>query len=177
MPKFPNWGTGTDVSGTNLANDVPNIVTKAATTSITSNITLANDSELVNIALEIGTWEIEAMYWYTCVATGAGNLKAGWLFSGTLSGTPNRMCVGQGAGGTAAPTAVTNMNMSAVAYNTAVTYGGNNTAIPFHSALETASLFVVTAAGNLSVQFAQGTSNATPTVVQAGSRVKCRRIA
>lgn len=178
MSKFPNWGVGTDVNGTNLANDVPNIVTKASANSIVSNTTLANDAELQNIALEIGTWEIEVKLLVSGAAT-AGDLKTQWAFSGTLTGTPNRDVTGPGAAGvsTAVPTALVNVNLSANAYNVPLSYGIRQVAAPFYRITEECTSFVVATAGNFSVQVAQNTSNVTATVINIGSRVKCRRIA
>jgi hypothetical protein len=155
---------------------VPNITVKASTTSITSNTTLANDSELTNIALAVGTWEIEVMLWAGAVT--AGNLKTAWNFAtGTLTGTPNRACCGPGSGNTAAATAITLMTSAVVAYTTSVVYGVNSTALPFYLITETCSNFVVATAGTFNVQVAQNASSGTATTIQPGSRVKCRQIA
>lgn len=179
MAKFPLWGVGTDVNATNLANTVPNIVTKASANTITSNATLANDGELQNIALEAGTWEIEVKLWVAAaIAATFGDLKTAWAFTtGTLTGTPDRECMGPGSGSTAAATALVNLNLSVLSYNTSVTYPVRTNARPFQLIREEANNFVVATAGNLAIQVAQATSSATSTVIQAGSRVKCRRIA
>jgi hypothetical protein len=176
MAKFPLWAVGKKGDATTFDQMVPNIVTKVATNSIVSNVTLANDSELTGIALGIGTWEIEAMVWATSAAT-VGNLKTGWAFTGTLTGTPNRACTGPAATNTASALLTTPMTLGVVAYNTAVTYGTSATALPFHLVTEMCPNFVVSVAGTLSIQVAQGTSNATATVIQPGSRVKVRQIA
>jgi hypothetical protein len=177
MAKFPLWAVGKKGDATTFDQMVPNIVTKVATNSIVSNVTLANDSELTGIALGIGTWEIEVMLWATGVAAGASNLKTGWAFTGTLTGTPNRALVGPAATNTAVPTAITLMNMSTAAYNsTTQIYGLGSATVPA-VALEICPNFVVSVAGTLSIQVAQGTSNATATVIQPGSRVKVRQIA
>lgn len=178
MAKFPNWGVGTDVSATNLANDVPNIITKASATTITSNTTLANDAELQNIALEVGTWEIEFMLWVTgSGATTTSGLKTAWAFSGTLTGTPNRAMWGPVATNTAAPaTAVLCATVREYNINTQG-YGLGSTALPYHPIIERCPNFVVATTGNLAMQVAQFTSSATSTVIQPGSQVKLRRIA
>jgi hypothetical protein len=93
MAKFPLWAVGKKGDATTFDQMVPNIVTKVATNSIVSNVTLANDSELTGIALGIGTWEIEAMVWATSALPRSSNLKTGWAFTGTLTGTPNRALV------------------------------------------------------------------------------------
>jgi|SRR3990172_6709564 len=178
MPKFPAWAVGTDVSATNLANCVPNIVTKASANSIVSNTTLANDAELSSIALEIGTWEIEFKL-LVSAATTAGDLKTAWSFTGTTTGTPVRDVCGPGAAGTstALPTALVNISMSTLNYTSTTTYGIRQVAQPFYRIIEECTSFVVATTGNLAIQVAQNTSNATATVINIGSRVRCRRIA
>lgn len=179
MPKFPNWGVGTDVNASNLANGIPNIVTKASANTITSNTTLANDAELQNIALGVGTWEIEVQLWVTgAIAATFGDVKTAWAFTtGTLTGTPNRAVIGAAATDTAVPGLITPINLSVVAYNTAVPYAVRSAALPFELIREEATSFVVATAGNLAIQVAQSVSSATSTVIQPGSRVKCRQIA
>lgn len=177
MAKYPAWGVGTDVSATNLALMLPNIVVKAAATTITSNTTLANDSELSSLALGIGTWEIYVKLLASGAAT-AGDLKTQWSFTGTLTGTPVRDILGPGAAGTstAAPTALVNVAMSTQNYNVNQTYGIRQVAAPFYRILEECTSFVVSVAGNLGIQVAQNTSNATATVINVGSRIEYRQI-
>jgi hypothetical protein len=178
MAKFPNWAVGTDGSATNLAYMVPNIVTKASANTITSNTTLANDSELTNLSLTAGTWEIEVMLWATGTAASTGGLKTAWAFAtGTLTGTPNRACLGPGSGGAATSITMVQLTGAVVAYTTSVSYGLTNTALPYYLIKEECPNFVVATTGTLSVQVAQIVSNATSTVVQPGSRVKYRQIA
>lgn len=179
MAQFPAWAVGKRVDATALASMVPNIVTKVAATTITSNTTLANDSELTGISLAVGTWEIEVELWVTGNgASSTSGLKTAWAFAtGTLTGTPNRACHGPVATNTAAPaTAV--MFDSVIAYTTSTQpYGLGSTALPFHVITERCPSFVVATTGTFSVQVAQNTSSATSTVIQPGSRVKCRQIA
>lgn len=178
MAKFPSWTVGKRADATTLDQCVPNIVTKASTTTITSNTTLANDSELVNIALGVGTWEIEVMLWAGGTSAAAGGLKTAWAFAtGTLTGTPNRACLGPGSGGATTSITMVQLTGAVVAYTTAVSYGLTNTALPFYLIKEECPNFVVATAGTLSVQVAQIVSNATSTTIQPGSRVKCRQIA
>lgn len=173
MPKFPNWTTGMDVSGTNLANDVPNIVNKAAVTTITSNTTLTNDAELQNIAIGVGTWEIEFELWVTGIT--AGNFKTDWSFTGTLTGTPQRACFGPSSASVAAPNALTSLQAQVVAYNVANVYGINSTTIPAIITEKCPNL-VCSVAGNLAIRVAQNALSATSTVIAIGSKAKVRQI-
>ena len=177
MSKFPNWAVGTDVSATNLANGIPNIVTKASANTITSNATLANDSELTNISLAVGTWEIEVDLWVSGNGTGSvGGFKDAWAFStGTLTGTPNRSIIGPTTANATLATGAVGLQTQVLAYNAAASYGlltGQAYWIKHFC-----PNFIVATTGTLSIQVAQGTSNATSTVVNVGSRVKCRQIA
>lgn len=177
MAKFPAWTVFKRVDATTLDQCVPNIVTKVSTTTITSNTTLANDSELTSISLGVGTWEVEVTLWAGGTSGAAGGLKTAWAFTtGTLTGTPNRGCIGPGATGAASSIAVTPVTMAVQPYSTAVVYGLTNTALPFYVIKEECPNFVVATAGTLSIQVAQSVSNATSTTIQPGSRVKVRQI-
>lgn len=175
MAKFPLWLVGKRIDATTLDQCVPNIVTKTATTTITSNTTLTNDSELSGIALAVGTWEISVMLWFNGVT--GGRLKTDWSFTGTLTGTPIRAISGPGSGNTAGPLAITPMIYSALAYNTATDYGCNtSTNPPYYQAVEETTSFVVSVTGNFGVRVAQTASSATSTIIWPGSWVKLRQI-
>lgn len=176
MSKFPSWSVGTDVSATNLANMLPNIVTKASATTITSNATLANDGELTGISLAVGTWEIEVDLWVSGNGTGAvGGFKEAWAFAtGTLTGTPNRSIIGPTTANATLATGAVGLQTQVLAYNTSASYGLLTGQAYWLRAF--CPNFVVATVGTFSVQVAQGTSNATSTVVNVGSRVKCRQI-
>lgn len=174
MAKFPNWGVGLDVSANNLALGIEDITVKTSANTITSNATLANDPELQNIVLPTGTYYIEVDLYVSGNGTGAvGGFKEAWAFTGTLTGTNQRALLGPQTANAAAANATVAMQSQVVNYNTAISYGLITGAAYWIKFLCTS--FTVTAQGNFSVQVAQGTSNATSTVVQAGSRVKLRR--
>lgn len=174
MAKFPNWGVGLDVSATNLANGIPNIVTKASANTITSNATLANDAELQNIALEVGTWEIETELFVTGIV--AVGFKNAWAFSGTVTGSIDRAILGPTAANTVAAETGPVLTMRTALHTASIGYGivaGTGVAYWIR---EFCPNFVVATAGNFAVQVAQSTSSATSTVLKAASRVKVRRI-
>lgn len=176
MAKFPAWTVGKRVDATTLDQCVPNIVTKASATTITSNAVLANDGELVGIALAVGTWEIEVEIFVSGNGTGAtGGFQDAWAFTGTTTGTPQRAILGPNTANAVLATGAVALKAQTLTYSTATAYG-LLTGQPYWIK-ELCPNFIVATAGNLSMQFAQGTSNATSTVVQAGSRVKCRQIA
>lgn len=174
MSKFPDWGVGTEVSGTNLANGIPNIVVKSANQSRNTTTTLANDSELASIALEVGTWDIALFMMAHTPTSATPDLKTQWSFTGTWN-TPLRMCQGPGPGNTATPEAIALVRLAGIAVNANATYGLASSSVP---AVITERTFraVVTAAGNLALQWAQNTSDAGNTTIQEGSTFVCRRI-
>jgi hypothetical protein len=175
MAKFPAWGVGTDLSATNLAYMLPDIKTKVAANTITSNATLANDAELQNIALEVGTWEIEFELWVSGNGTvTTGGFKDVWTFSGTLTGTPNKSVHGPASTNAVLANGAVSLQSQIIQYNSNGQFG-LLTGAPY-LIREVCPNFVVATAGNLALQVAQGVSNATSTVIQIGSRCKSRRI-
>lgn len=175
MSKFPAWLVGKDVSATNLDAGIPNIVVKASANTMTSTTTLTNDSELSGISLAVGTWEIY-MKLFANGVTG-GRLKTAWAFTGTLSNTPVRSISGPGSANAAGPLAVTPSIIAGLAYNTATDYGLNTlTNPPYYLIEEECEQFVVSVAGNFSLQAAQTASSASATTIWPQSWVKLRQI-
>jgi hypothetical protein len=171
MSKYPAINVGIEVTADLLNSMLIDTYLKAATTTITSNTTLANDNELANIALGVGDYEIDVLLY----ADGAdGDFKVAWAFSGSLAATPNRSCEGPGSSNTGTPSNLTHQYRNLVAYNSAVSYFF--TGASTYNMREECTLFEVSAAGNFAIQVAQNTSNANATTVRAGSRVRIRQI-
>lgn len=174
MPQYPNWTVTKNVDAATLASMLPNIVVKASATAIASNTTPANDPELQNISLGVGTWEIETLLFVVGVTGGASNIITKWAFTGTLTGTPLRSTIGPAASSTVSPTVTTIYNTGGVTWSNSNTYGlGGAVTVTLR---EECTSFVVATAGVFSVQWSQGTSNASPTTMQIGSRVRVRQI-
>lgn len=175
MSRYPNTDVGEEGTADLLTAMLDDITVKAGSLGRPSTTTAANDDELVNIAMTPGTWYIECLYYVTGETAGGSDFKVQWAFTGTTTGTPIRSIEGPVSSSTAAANAITTTVASRVNYTTANTYGlGGTLSFVIH---EYCTSFVVATAGNFSVQWAQGTSHATATTLQAGSMVKMRQIA
>lgn len=147
---------------------------KANLTARSSTTTFANDPDLVTIPLEVGTFEIELVLFFTLTTTNTQKIKTRWSFTGSWNNSV-RACVGPGVANTAAPSAVTDVHLAAyrpddqdAVYDIAAggTYG---------IVRETATIDV-TVAGTLALSWAQSVSVANATTVQPGSAFRIRRV-
>lgn len=143
---------------------------KTGDESVTSSTTLQNDDLLVLPVASNARYIMEAFLVYTGAADPAGGLKLGWTGpSGATMKWANF-----GTTQNAAP-ALVNYNVVAESIGGGRGVGTNSgtemTCRPY-GVLNTSST-----SGNLQLQWAQGTSNATATVVKAGSLIHLRRIA
>ena len=140
---------------------------KTGDESVTSSTTLQNDDLLVLPVVAAGRYIVECYFTYTGAADPGGGLKMGWTGPsgstmrwatyGTNQGTLTTYdVVSQALGGGRVVATNSGTEMSCHPYGV-LNVGGTS--------------------GNLQLQWAQGTSNATPTILKAGSFVHARRIA
>lgn len=174
MPVYPNFQVFQRVTADLLNSMAWNTTVKATATSITSNTTLATDAELQGIPLTVGNWAIELSFSALGAGAGGGNVKSGWTFSGTVTGTPLKLISGMSTANTTAPNTGPTMQFTDVNWNASTTYGLTGTKGRIEEATYS---FVVATAGNFAVQFAQGTSSVTATTVTAGASVRVRQLA
>lgn len=171
MAKYPVFYAGQRLTAALLAETIPDITIKTATTSRTSTTVQTADPELSGIALGVGIWEVKVRY----IATGVGSASAGglatsWGFTGTATGVRNP--VGPGFTSTNSGAAENlrangaSMGLSTQFYYTATT----------STSIMEEGLVTVSVAGNLSVNWAQAASNATATNLLAGSWVSVRQV-
>lgn len=148
-----------------LASDIkiPRFIQKAATESVTSSTVLQNDDDFV-IPLTPGVYEIRLWLHVTGHAT-AGDIRTAWATTGTI--TSNGRSV---IGPSAATTDVTdgNARFSGHAITTAVICGCDAAT---SGVVKEELVVTCSVAGNLTLQWAQGTSSATSTNVSSASRV------
>lgn len=137
----------------------------------TSTITLANDAELAGIPLDVGTYMIRTLLLATATT---GDFMSAWAFTGTWSGM--RTVLGPSNTSETVSFANATMRVVSVALGTPLTYGLNDAATPY-GIHEVSYNVVVTVAGDMSVRWAQETSDASPTSLAAGSAVEVRRLA
>jgi hypothetical protein len=176
MPKFPPWGVGVSVSGTNLALDIPDIYVKTANETATADIVLSNDAELTAIPLAVGTHWVKLMLLFYTDTTATPDIKTRWAFTGTWN-NPIRACIGPPSSNVAAAGAITPMLMAGIAAGTDATYGSAAGTANAYVVLEESYTVVVTVAGTLSLQWAQRVSDASLTTVVAGTTMATRQIA
>lgn len=160
---------------------LPRYYIKASATSRNTTTTPAADSGtgqlLANIAMEIGTYEIELVGLFNLTTTGTQGIKTQWAFSGTANGTSSiRTCFGPGDSATAMN--ANQLGVYSAAQATGQTASYFNTASAGWSGFrEIAANFIVTAAGNLSLLWSQSVSSANNTNLQGGSYFRITRYA
>jgi hypothetical protein len=144
---------------------------KTSTTTRTSTTTLADDPQLAGIPLSVGTWTVEAMVpFYATVTSTACGFKTAIGFTGTRT---NDM-------GTYVFTLNSALTASSLASGTGVGVTGssaistNGTQPDFMNIRAT---FTVTVAGNVSLQWAQGTSSAVSLNMLVGGYMICTKTA
>lgn len=175
MPQAPGFAVFQRVTADLLNATTPTIAVKATSLpSVVSSTTLINDGELINIALGIGVWDVQAYFYCTGdpAATTAGQINIAWTFSGTASGL--RSCTGPAQDQTTG-TAGNNfaMRFDAHPFAVAIAYGIKGST---PNLVHERSALTVTAAGNLGIQYAQRVSSATGTAITAGSYLTYRQI-
>lgn len=175
MARYPNWGVGMDVSAQNLADGIPDIYKKVSGEDRTSTTTLANDAELTGIALPVGSYWIRLLLLWITFTSATPDIKTQWAFTGTWN-NPTRACCGPAASNTAAASAVTPMQLNGITTNVNATYG-TAAGSTFYVATEETFDAVVSVAGNMSLQWAQNTLDASITSVKAGSAFTVKRLA
>lgn len=148
-----------------LASDIKRVRTrnKAIAESVTSNTTLQNDNDFV-IAMEAGkTYRVELILHVTGAA--AGDIKTAWATTGTITSL-GRSIFGPGLATTDVTAGIYDASAWVLGAGTAFGLDGVN------SAVITEDLSVVcTVAGNLTLQWAQNTSNGTATTCSTNSRI------
>lgn len=174
MAVYPNIEIGDPVSATLLDSMLPKTYTKLASESKNTLAVPSNDAELINIPLEVGTYDIELILFWTQATTAPG-LSTRWGFTGTV-GAPVRNIVGQGAVDlTTQPNVAATVNVGGVSISSSAEYHSASTGA-FVCVREQTRAFSVTVAGNLSLQWAQQVSNGNNTTVQPGTSFKVTRI-
>lgn len=153
----------------------PAVYTKAALQARVSTIVVADDAELVNIPLAVGTYHIRLTGFFSVFTTTTQKLKTQWGFTGTWN-NPARACIGPAQTNVGGGTAVTVMNAAGVPTNADAVYSVVN-AVAYSCFQEEAFNVVVTVAGNLSLKWAQFASSVNPTNVADGTTFQVRKVA
>jgi hypothetical protein len=141
---------------------------KASNTSRTSTTTLANDGDLV-LALTSGTWEYELLVSWRNVTSVTPDLKTAVVYSGTRTLHIGAVLTYSGS------SVGLLMNTSAGSLESGFATLASNPDEDYTLIIK--GTITVTDAGNLQFQWAQVSSSADATRVNAGSRFTARKIA
>lgn len=142
---------------------------KAADEPRTSTVVLTNDSTLIYAIPAAGTYEFEFIAFVTVGANGIG-IDANVNFSGSF-GAGSYINLGT------LSTTDNGQNVSATVNNAQLALGiaSNTAASPYMVMLK--GSIVATGAGTLGFAYSQNISNATPTIVKAGSYMRVAKMA
>ena len=174
MAQYPNIGAGDDFVVETLRSMIPQTVTKTATETVNNSSTYQDDDDLSGLALGVGTWWVRMCLFMTCTTSATPDIKTKWTFSGTATNAI-RMIKGPGSTNVASPSVITPVYLSGVPMANDAIYGLNATST-FAYAEEEVFNLTVTVAGNLTLQWAQNTANASNTNMHAGSTVQYRQV-
>jgi len=155
---------GTIVAGdlaTALSNRIPTVATAGSDTSVTSSTTLTNDTGLVFAIPTTGTWHYRATLWVT--GDSAGDLDT----AVTTPANTVYFAMTRGISNAASSQPNTPNDVTVTSSGTRMTGFGTLTAGATMVTIE--GTVVATATGNIQVQHSQRNSNATATIVKAGS--------
>lgn len=174
MATYPDIEVGDLVTATLLDSMLPQSYTKLVATARNTTLTLANDPELLNIPLAIGTYDIDLTFFVT-VTTSAQILKTRWAFTGTWAATV-RNCIGPGSSNTALPGIATPTNVQGYGTDSQDSNYGLAVTTAYYSISERVRGLSTSVAGNLSFQWAPTASSANNMTVQPGSNFTVRRV-
>jgi hypothetical protein len=172
-PGDPADGAGNELSmmaAVDLAIRSP-IIIKTNDQSIVSSTTPANDSQLVLPVLANATYEMDLDLIYAAVAS-TGMLKLAW--SGPTGAVMGWCTYGLATTSTTSSGSIT-MAHQAIGDNPVLGSAAANTTNVHCN--PRGILTTSTTAGSLQFMWAQGASNASATIVKAGSRLKLKRVA
>lgn len=161
-----SWATGDSITASKLQDMVPVYAVKNGDTSRASTITPTNDADLT-LTLRPGvTYRVVAEI--GCTGATAGDIRLCWAVTGTITTITNRRIIGPQVA-TTDSTATSVKIQTGWALTSNVQYGTDGVAAGYIQ--ETFIVAAGASGGVLTLQWAQGTSNATGTVLKANSSV------
>lgn len=172
MAQYPSIAAGDELTAELLLSMLPRFVVKAANTTRTSTATPADDTELTLPVEANATYFVEFFLYYSAI--NAEQFRTEWSVPTGTTGNRNVI----GAGSTANQSSLDNVSgrFGIHGYATNVIYGTRNSTNQCY-AVETATVTTGGTSGNVTLQWAQGTSGSTGTVLYAGSMMRVTRLA
>lgn len=162
MP-YPTWAAGQRVTAALLTAAQPALIYKTADESVTSSTTLQNDDHLFVAVAANATYAIDC--WLNFLANSPPDIKADWTIP--AGATMNWAALGTGTAN------YSDHDASIVSHNVA-RGGKGNPGVP-QSMNARGYLITGGTAGTLQLRWAQNTSNASATVLRAGSWIRLQR--
>lgn len=173
MPTYPKIPAGVKPTAGLLTSMLPIELWKASSTDRPSTTTFADDPDLTTPLAANAVYRVRFCLFYA--ALDVSRFKTMWNVPANASGNRSAMGADQGvilsstsSGGTG--------RFGVHNFTTACTYGTRNDPTNLCIAVEEATLFTVDA-GTLALQWAQATSNVSPTRLGIGSSLTVKRVA
>lgn len=163
---------------TDLLALTPVVYTKAATTDRNSGgtgTTYTIDPELQGISLDVGTYDIELIGFFTLATTNTQKIKTQWRFTGTWN-TPIRNCIGPGSAQVGNPNAITDATMQGYVVDSQDATYDTSTSASYSTFREIALNVTVTVAGTMGLYWAQVAASANNTSLKAGTSFRVRKL-
>jgi hypothetical protein len=162
---YPQIVAGMALTSALLQSMLPQEAVKSSGTPRAATTTMTADLALTAAVAAGASYDVDLLMIYNGPATNTGDLKFEWL-------VPSGATFAGGFLGVANPLALYSTYVTATTVQ--VSYG-NGTGNPLWC-MVTGTLITSATAGNLQVQWAQNTSNATATTLMTGSKLSARRI-
>lgn len=165
---YPSWAAGQKVTAALLTAMEPLSVRKTGNQTVTNSTTYTADSQLT-LALAAGaTYRFNALIIYATLAAAGLNLRISYSGTATASSWTPGAIVGETTGSTG------NLRVDVASIGTGFGLsGGAGTGSPL--AARPSGIIVTSTAGNLFVEWAQNTANATGSIVQTNSLLEAVR--
>ena len=167
MSAYPTWSAGQRVTAALLTAGLVQSVTRSSDATGRTNNTMTND-DVLSLAVEANaTYELRAWLGFNGGTT--GDFRVGWSIpsGATLNWTPYQQ---PNTNSTTVGTIITDRSGTGVSQA-----GGGAGGSTIMTCLAEGTLRVGSTAGSIVLQWAQDTTNATPTILKADSFIELKR--
>lgn len=170
MARYPEILAGNRITAQLMDSMLADVVVKAANESVTSSTTFQDDDELFVTVEANAQYKIRLYLLYS--SSDAGDIEIGWTGP---SGATMDWGMTAASNNTTSVTTVPNMTLPGRLISETNELGGSGGSSI--TGIIEGTLTTSSTAGTLQFRWTQGTSDATATIVRAGSTLSARRIA
>lgn len=176
MAQYPVITAGTRITDALLSSMIPNWVIKPADTTRASNVTLATDPDLITGTLSAGgVYAIEFHIRFASLS--AAGIRTAWVVPSGTTGNRDTQGPAQTNATNATDSVVLDMRWGSTSLTGTVFYTDTrNLIVQSEHVLEKAIVSIGGTAGTVGLQWAQWTTNATGSVINAQSYVKWQQV-